>query len=71
MRGLGVFAGIIGFLCMVMGVLVLLGVLPKEILEALPEEFDWTVWFWLSALLFLLNIACVAGGGRRGGGEEL
>ena len=30
MKGLGVFAGIIAFLCMVMGVLTLLGVtLPK------------------------------------------
>jgi len=68
MRGLGVFAGIIAFLCMVMGVLTILEVtLPFDV----PAELTWQFWFGVSALLFLANIACVAGGGRRGGGEEL
>jgi hypothetical protein len=71
MRGLGVMAGVIGFLCMVMGILALFGVLPDAMIAKLPTEFNWTVWFWLSALLFLANIACIAGGrGRRGGGGE-
>jgi hypothetical protein len=73
MRSLGIFAGIIGFLCLVMGLLVLLGALPEEMLTSVPEELTWNVWFWLSGLLLLINIACVAGGGGRrggGGGEE-
>jgi len=61
-------SGIIAFLCMVMGIILLLGAFPE--LEALPEELTWDVWFWLSALLFLSSIACTAGGGRRGGGGE-
>ncbi len=68
MKSIGMLAGIIAFLCMIMGVLTLVGAFPE--LESLPEEFTWNVWFWLSALLFLANIACIAGGGRRGGGGE-
>jgi hypothetical protein len=64
---LAVLAGIFGFLCMVMGIILLLGNFPE--LEALPEQLTWDVWFWLSALLFLASIASNMGG-RRGGGEE-
>jgi hypothetical protein len=68
MKGLGILAGVIAFLCMVMGVLTFFEV---GFLEDIPSNLtDWTFWFWLSALLFLANIACIAGGGRRGGGEE-
>jgi len=67
MRGLGVFAGIIGFLCMVMGVLTFLGVdFPVDVPDKL---INWRFWFGASALLFLINIAFVAGGRRGGGGE--
>jgi hypothetical protein len=66
MRGLGVFAGIIGFLCMVMGVVTRLGVtLPFDV----PAELTWQFWFGVSTILVLINIACVAGGRRGGGGE--
>jgi len=68
MKGLGILAGIIALLCMAMGIVTLLGVLPQTMVEKLPAEFTWDVWFWLSALLFLANIACIAGG--RGGGDE-
>jgi len=67
-KALAVLSGVIAFLCLVMGVITLFGVLPEEMIEALPEAFDWTAWFWLSALLFLASIACSAGG-RGGGGE--
>jgi hypothetical protein len=65
---LAVLAGLFGFLCMVMGIIVLLGTFPE--LGALPEELTWDVWFWLSALLFLASIASNMGGRRGGGGEE-
>ena len=65
MKGLAVFSGIVAFLCMVMGIIILLGAFPE--LEALPEALTWNVWFWLSALLFLASIACKSSGG---GGSE-
>jgi len=65
MKGLAVFSGIIAFLCLIMGLILLLGTFPE--LEALPEELSWNVWFWFSALLFLASIACKPSGG--GGGE--
>jgi hypothetical protein len=67
---LAVLAGLFGFLCMVMGILALFELVPAEMVAALPTAFNWTVWFWLSALLFLASIASNMGG-RRGGGEEL
>lgn len=63
-RVIGVFVGIIGFICLILGICTLIGVLPP-----LDETLSWEAWFWVSGLLFLLNIACVAGGSRRGGGE--
>jgi hypothetical protein len=66
MKGLAVFSGVFAFLCMVMGIIVLLGSFPE--LESLPEALTWNVWFWLSGLLFLASIACSAG--SRGGGGE-
>jgi hypothetical protein len=69
MRGLGVFAGIIGFLCMIMGVLTFLGV---DFPVALPDKLvDWKFWFGVSTILVLINIACVAGGRGGGGGGEV
>jgi len=65
MKGLAVFSGILAFLCLIMGIIILLGTFPE--LEALPEELTWDAWFWLSALLFLASIACKPSGG--GGGE--
>lgn len=69
MKLLAGLAGIFALLCLIMGLLVLLGALPEEMLTSLPEELTWNVWFWLSGLLFLASIAC-KGSGRRGGGEE-
>jgi hypothetical protein len=66
MKGLAVFSGVFAFLCMVMGIIVLLGSFPE--LASLPEELTWNVWFWLSGLLFLASIACSTG--SRGGGGE-
>jgi len=68
MRVLAVLSGIIALLCMAMGIVTLLGVLPQTMVEKLPAEFTWTFWFGISALLFLASIAANAGG--RGGGDE-
>ena len=65
MKVLAVFSGIIAFLCMVTGIITLLGSFSE--LEALPEALTWDVWFWLSALLFLASIACKPSGGGGGG----
>jgi hypothetical protein len=60
---LAVFFSIFGWICMGIGVATLLKALPL-----LRSELTWTVWFGLSALLFLASIAANMGGRRRGGG---
>jgi hypothetical protein len=67
MRVLAVLSGIIALLCMAMGIVTLLGVLPPDMM-ILPDKLTWTFWFGISALLFLASIAANAGG--RGGGDE-
>ena len=52
--------GIIGGLCMVMGVVTAADVVPP-----LGTEFTWMFWFVLSAILFLVTIAFAVG--RSGG----
>lgn len=64
MKILAVLAGIIAFFCLAIGVVTLLGVLPL-----LRAELTGTVWFELSALLFLASIACKSSGRGGGGGE--
>jgi len=64
MKGLAILAGVIALLCMGVGIVTLLEVLPP-----LKDVFTWDVWFWLSGLLFLASIACKPGGRRRGGDE--
>jgi hypothetical protein len=52
-------SGILGLLCLAMGVVTFLGVtLPVEV----PQELnDWIFWFGASAILFLASIACNMG----------
>ena len=52
--------GFIGGLCMMMGVVTAVKIVPP-----LGAEFTWMFWFVLSALLLLLSIAFAVG---RGGG---
>jgi len=65
MKFLAVLSGTIAFLCLLIGVITLLALLPP-----LSEELTWDVWFWVSALLFLASIALKPGGGGGGGGGE-
>lgn len=57
---MGWLFGFIGALCMVMGIVTAL-----EIVPLLNPEFTWTFWFFLSALLLLISIAFAAGSKRR------
>jgi len=83
MRIIAVLAGLMGFFCMALGIATLCGLLPSGVSDnvtlsdnittvtqvgVFPGRFTWNVWFWLSALLLLISIACKSG--RRGGGEE-
>jgi len=54
--------GLIGGLCMVMGIVTALGQVPL-----LHAELTWYFWFVLSAILMLICIAFALG---RGGGYE-
>lgn len=57
---MGWLFGFIGALCMIMGIVTAL-----EIVPLLNPEFTWTFWFILSALLLLISIAFAAGAKRR------
>jgi len=59
---LALIFGIIGGLCMVMGIVTALGVVPL-----FHVELTWFFWFVLSAILMLICIAFTLG---RGGGYE-
>jgi hypothetical protein len=54
--------GLIGGLCMVMGIVTAVGVVPL-----LGAELTWVFWFAVSAILLLICIAFALG---RGGGYE-
>jgi predicted histidine transporter YuiF (NhaC family) len=54
--------GLIGGLCMVMGIVTAFGVVPL-----LGAELTWVFWFAVSAILLLISIAFALG---RGGGYE-
>ena len=64
MAGLAWFFGAIGGLCMVMGIITAVEVIPQ-----FGAELTWTFWFMLSGILFLASIA-FASGSRGGGGGE-
>ena len=55
--------GLLGGLCMVMGLVTI-----TEVIPSLGAEFTWMFWFVLSAILFLMSIAFAVG--RSGGGFE-
>ncbi len=62
---MAVLAGVIAFLCMVMGILTYFEV---GFLEDLPASLTfYEFWFWITALLFLATIALAVG--RRGRSE--
>ena len=54
-------AGLLGGLCMAMGIVTALEAVPT-----VHEEFTWYFWFVLSTILLLMSIAFAIG---RGGGE--
>ena len=67
---LAVLFSLLAWVCLGVGVTVLLDVLPAlTMLETTPLP-QWIFWFVISALLFLASIAANMGGRRRGGGEE-
>jgi hypothetical protein len=55
---------VFAWFCLAIGIVTLLGVLAP-----FHAALTWTVWFGLSALLFLASIAAGMGGRRRGGDE--
>jgi len=55
--------GLLGGLCMVMGLVTI-----TEVAPSLGAEFTWMFWFVLSAILLLMSIAFATGSG--GGGYE-
>ncbi len=60
---MGMFAWLFGFIgvgCMGVGILTALG----EI-SLLHEEFTWTFWFVLAALMLLISIAFAIGSSKR------
>jgi hypothetical protein len=63
MKGLSVLAGVIAFLCMVMGIITFFG--PGFLAHFPAHLASHELWFWLSALLFLATIAL-----RLGRSEE-
>ena len=52
-------AGVLGGLCMVMGIVTALGAIPL-----LAADLDWLFWFALSGILFLASIAFTLGRGE-------
>jgi hypothetical protein len=63
MRFLTVIFNILAWFCLALGMVTLL-----DVLAPFHAALTWTVWFWLSALLFLASIAANTVG-RRGGEE--
>ena len=49
-------AGAVGGLCAVMGIIT-----AAEVIEPLGDQFTWTFWFVLSAILLLASIAFTVG----------
>jgi hypothetical protein len=64
MRFLSVLLNVFAWFCLAIGIVTLV-----ELLDPFHTALTWTVWFWLSALLFLSSIAANTVGGRRGGDE--
>ncbi|MFC1902402.1 hypothetical protein ACFLX3_05720 [Chloroflexota bacterium] len=61
MGAIAAIVGGIGGLCAVLGIITTFEVLPP-----MGEQFTWTFWFFLAAILLLASIALALG---RGGGS--
>jgi hypothetical protein len=64
MRFLSLLLNVFAWFCLAIGLVTLLGVL-----DPFHTALTWTVWFGLSALLFLSSISANTIGGRHGGEE--
>lgn len=56
MGTISAIAGAIGGMCAVLGIITITEVMPP-----LGEQFTWTFWFWLAAILLLASIAIAVG----------
>ena len=62
---LALLFGMLGGLCMVMGIIT-----AAEVLEPLTDAFTGMFWLVLAAVLFLASIASTGGRGGEGGAYE-